>query len=81
MAQKLSLSTSHMDYEPSNRRLLLWSIVAALAVWGGLLALGAYLGLDPQTPDRDFRRLWVVAATTSAFLALWLGALLFRRRG
>jgi membrane protein DedA with SNARE-associated domain len=69
-----------MDYEPSNRRLLLWSIVAALVVWGGLLALGAYLGLDPQTPDRDFRRLWVVAAMTAGFLVLWLGALYFGRR-
>jgi hypothetical protein len=69
-----------MDYEPTNRRLLLCAIVAALAVWGGLLALGAYLGLDPQTPDRDFRRLWIVAAMTGGFLALWLGALYFRRR-
>ncbi len=69
-----------MKYEPTNRRLLLWLIVAAVAAWGALLALGAYLGLDPQTPDRDFRRLWVVAGTTGGFLGLWLGALFFRRR-
>jgi hypothetical protein len=69
-----------MEHEPTNRRLLLWAIVVALAGWGCLLALGAYLGLDPQTPDRDFRRLWVVAATTGGFLALWLGAMLLRRR-
>ena len=52
----------------------------AFAMWGALLALGAYLGLDPQTPDRDFRRLWVVAGMTGGFLALWMGALFFRRR-
>ena len=69
-----------MDYEPTNRRLLLWSIFGALAVWGSLLGLGAYLGIDPQTPDRDFRRLWVVMGATGAFLALWLGALFFRKR-
>ncbi len=69
-----------MKYEPSNRQVLLWSIVAALALWGMLLGLGAYLGLDPQTPDRDFRRLWIVAGMTGGFLAFWLGALLLRRR-
>ncbi len=69
-----------MDHEPTNRRVLLWAIVAALVAWGILLGLGAYLGLDPQTPDRDFRRLWVVAATTGGFLAMWLGALALRGR-
>ena len=69
-----------MNHEPSHRRVLLWVIVAALAAWGCLLGLGAYLGLDPQTPDRDYRRLWVVAAMTGGFLALWLGALALRSR-
>jgi hypothetical protein len=69
-----------MKHEESNRRVLLWVIVAAVTAWGCLLALGAYLGLDPQTPDRDFRRLWVVAATTGGFLVLWLGALWIRGR-
>jgi hypothetical protein len=69
-----------MDREPTNSRVLLWSIVGALVAWGALLALGAYLGLDPQTPDNDYRRLWVVAAMTGGFLALWLLALASRRR-
>ncbi|RIK70464.1 MAG: hypothetical protein DCC67_20700 [Planctomycetota bacterium] len=68
-----------MNREPASRRLI-WVIVLALAAWGGLLALGAYLGLDPATPDRDYRRLAVVAATTGGFLALWLGALAWRGR-
>ena len=67
-----------MDHEPTNRRALLWLIVGAVAAWGVLLALGAYLGLDPQTPDRDYRRLLVVAATVGGFLVMWLGALLWR---
>jgi hypothetical protein len=69
-----------MNHEPSHRRVLLWVIVAALAAWGCLLGLGAYLGLDPQTPDRDFRRLGVVAATTGGFLLFWLAMLLWRGR-
>ena len=69
-----------MNHEPSNRRVLLWTIIAALAVWGCLLGLGAYLGLDPQTPDRDFRRLWVVGATTGGFLLFWLAMLFWRGR-
>ena len=68
-----------MEHEPTNRRVL-WAIIGGLVAWGCLLGLGAYLGLDPQTPDRDFRRLWVVAATTGAFLAFWLVMLSFRRR-
>jgi hypothetical protein len=69
-----------MEHEPTNRRVLLWAIVGGLVAWGCLLGLGAYLGLDPQTPDRDFRRLWMVAATTGGFLVLWLLALAIRRR-
>lgn len=69
-----------MEHEPTNRRVLVWSIAGALAAWGVLLAAGAYLGLDPQTPDRDFRRLWVVAGTTGGFLAFWLAALWLRGR-
>jgi membrane protein DedA with SNARE-associated domain len=69
-----------MQHEPINRRLLLWAIIGGLVAWGCLLALGAYLGLDPQTPDRDYRRLWVVVATTGGFLLLWLLALAWRGR-
>ncbi len=69
-----------LKHEPTNRRLLLWSIVGALVAWGALLGLGAYLGLDPQTPDRDYRRLLVVVAMTGGFLAFWLLMLALRRR-
>jgi membrane protein DedA with SNARE-associated domain len=69
-----------MNHEPSHRRVLLWAIFAALAAWACLLTLGAYLGLDPQTPDRDYRRLLIVAAMTGGFLAFWMGALFWRGR-
>ena len=69
-----------MEREPTNSRVLLWAIVAGLAAWGALLALGAFLGLDPATPDADFRRLWVVAGVTGGFLAFWMAALWLRKR-
>ena len=69
-----------MEHEPANRRVLLGAVIGGLTVWGALLALGAYLGLDRQTPDRDYRRLLVVAATTGGFLLFWLAALAVRGR-
>jgi len=63
-----------MDREPSNRRLL-WVVVAALAAWGALLALGAYLGLDPGTPDHDLRRMGVALVAIGGFLGVWMAAL------
>ena len=69
-----------MEHEPANRRLMLWSIVAGLAAWGVLLGLGAYLGLDPETPDRDVRRLAFVGGAVAVFLAFWMILLWLRRR-
>ena len=69
-----------MKYEPTNRRVLLWSIIVALATWAILLSLGAYLGLDPQTPDYDWRRVGIALAAIGGFLGFWL-VLLARRRG
>ena len=67
-----------MDREPTNRRILLWSIVGALALWGALLGVGSYLGLDPGTPDRDVRRLAFVGGSVMIFLTVWLGLMWFR---
>jgi hypothetical protein len=69
-----------MRYEPTNGRRLTTLIIGALVVWGLLLGLGAYLGLDPATPDRDFRRLWMVAAIVGGFVLSWVGLLALRRR-
>jgi hypothetical protein len=68
-----------MEREPSNRNLM-WLVVAALAAWGLLLALGAFLGLDPATPDYDWRRMGVALAAIGGFLGIWMGALWAKRR-
>jgi hypothetical protein len=49
----------------------LLAIVAALVIWGGLLALGAYWAPSGEQAGQDRRKLWVVAATTLGFLAMW----------
>jgi membrane protein DedA with SNARE-associated domain len=69
-----------MDREPTNRRVLLWSIVGGLAAWGLLLGLGSYLGLDPETPDHDLRRLAFVTGSVGVFLAIWIALLWLRSR-
>lgn len=67
-----------MNAEPPPNTLMKWLIVG-LALWGLLLGVGAYLGLDAQTPSRDYRRLLVVAATIGGFLVLWLAAIYKRK--
>jgi hypothetical protein len=76
----MPIGQTTMEHEPSNRRLLMGLLLGGLVAWGCFLGLGAYLGLDPQTPDRDWRRVLVVVATSGGFLLFWLAALAFRRR-
>ena len=46
-------------------------IAGALAGWMALLAAGAYWAPVGEREGGDFRKLWVVAATTGGFLLLW----------
>lgn len=55
----------------NNRWWPLLAIIAALLIWGGLLALGAYWAPAGEQAGHDRRKLWVVAATTGGFLAMW----------
>ncbi len=63
-------------------------IAGALIAWMGLLAAGAYWapvglaedGATGSANSGDFRKLWVVAATTGGFLLLW-GFVLIRVQG
>jgi len=64
---------------PKNSTWLPLAVIAGgLAVWGVLLALGAFLAPAGEEAGRDFRKLWVVAATTGGFLLLWGAALVIR---
>ena len=69
-----------MSGDEPQRKALLAAVMGGLAAWGGLLSLGAYLGLDAQTPSYDIRRLLVVAGVTAGILAFWGAALLARAR-
>ncbi|MBX3426137.1 MAG: hypothetical protein KF688_10695 [Pirellulales bacterium] len=64
----------------AQRRRLLTLTIGAVAVWGAVLALGSYLGIDSQTPDRDVRRLAVMAGCSGLFVGAWLLALWLRSR-
>ena len=55
-------------------------IAGALLLWMGLLAFGAYSAPVGQGAGGDFRKLWVVAATTGGFLLLWGLVLVIRLR-
>lgn len=55
-------------------------IAGALLGWMGLLAFGAYSAGVGQGEGGDFRKLWVVAATTGGFLLLWGFVLFVRQR-
>ena len=52
------------------------AIMAAVAIWGQLHALGAWRNSD----DFDLRRPLIVSACVAGFLGLWGIALLGRRR-
>ncbi len=71
-----------MSNERNNTWLPVALIAGALIVWMGLLAAGAYWapvgeeGSEVGGQGSDFRKLWVVAATTGGFLLLWGGVLL-----
>ncbi len=54
-------------------------IAGALVVWMAILAAGAYWAPVGEGAGGDFRKLWVVAATTGGFLLLWVFVLLIHR--
>jgi|GEM_PF-3113361 len=54
-------------------------IVGALLGWMGILAAGAYWASVGEGAGGDYRKLWVVAATTGGFLLLWGAVLAIRQ--
>jgi membrane protein DedA with SNARE-associated domain len=67
-----------MDEETRKRWLPFAILAAALVVWAGVFALGAYLEPSADRPVRDFRKPLIILGTMAAFLAFW-GVALWRR--
>lgn len=67
-----------MPNDQNQKWLPIGLIAGALAIWGGLLALGAYWAPAGQEAGRDHRKLLVVAITTGGFLLFWGSMLLIR---
>lgn len=70
-------------YERDNHRLVAW-VMAALAIWGGLLSLGALLfGYDAESGEITMSvnplRGLIVAACVAVFVGGWALALRSRR--
>jgi hypothetical protein len=55
-------------------------LAAALLVWTGLFAAGAYLELGADQPQHDIRKPLIILASMLTFLALWGLALWLRQR-
>jgi membrane protein DedA with SNARE-associated domain len=65
----------------SRKRWLPFAILAAaLIVWAGMFALGAYLEPSADKPVHDVRKPLIVMGTMAAFLAFWGVALWWRNR-
>ena len=62
--------------DPTDSRRLITGIMAAVAVWGGVLAIGAWWRFG----NYDVRRAFVVAGCTAAFLGFWGAMLALRAR-
>jgi hypothetical protein len=69
-----------MSRDARKKWLPLAVLAAALVVWTGLLALGAYLELGADQPRHDFRKPILLLGSLSAFMALWGVALWLRAR-
>jgi membrane protein DedA with SNARE-associated domain len=55
-------------------------LAAALLIWAGLFALGAYLEWGADQPHHDLRKPLIILATMASFLTLWGLALWLRAR-
>jgi membrane protein DedA with SNARE-associated domain len=65
----------------SRKRWLPFAILAAaLIVWAGMFALGAYLEPSADKPVHDVRKPLIVMGSMAVFLAFWGVALWWRNR-
>jgi hypothetical protein len=56
-------------------------LAAALLIWAGLFALGAYLQIGTDQPRHDLRKPLIIIGAMVTFLSLWGLALWLRARG
>lgn len=66
-----------MDFETNKKWLPFAVLAAALIVWAGMFALGAYLEPSADAPVHDLRKPLIILGTMTVFLAFW-GILLWR---
>jgi len=69
-----------MNDEQRKRWLPLAILAAALVAWAGMLALGSFLQLAEDQPDRNWRKPVTILGAMCVFLALWGWALWHRSR-
>jgi hypothetical protein len=69
-----------MDQEPRKIWLPMAILAAALVLWAGMLALGAFLQLGSDQPQHDWRRALIVGGCMAGFLGVWGLALWLRFR-
>jgi hypothetical protein len=55
-------------------------LAAALLVWAGFFALGAYLQIGADQPRHDLRKPLIIMGSMAIFLSLWGMALWIRAR-
>jgi len=60
-----------MSTPPRHSWLPFAALAAALMIWAGLFALGAYLEWGADQPRHDLRKPLIILAAMTAFLAIW----------
>ena len=55
-------------------------LAAALLIWAGFFALGAYLQIDADLPRHDLRKPLIIMGSMAIFLSFWGLALWMRAR-
>jgi membrane protein DedA with SNARE-associated domain len=55
-------------------------LAAALVIWAGFFALGAYLQIGTDQPHHDLRKPLIIMGAMAIFLSLWGFALWLRTR-
>ena len=69
-----------MNHDQRRKWLPLAILAAALVVWAGVFALGAYLEPGADQPRHDVRKAIIILGSMGVFLAFWGAALWLRSR-